>query len=229
MNRYPGITAVVFDMDGTVMDTKVDYVALARVTEDEVISLGVPEEIIAKDKAVQTTDNCMKWIVENKPEALRGIDKRIGDRATKVEMENVDLAKPFPGALDVIRELHSYGYKVGILTRGGREYMETVLRITGTGDLFDATVARDDFGHAEAKPSPKSIDHIAERLGVRPSEIVFVGDSEVDGLTASNSGIPFIAVCTGHVDENRWKGFVRDGDVILQSVADMTGMFPPLS
>ncbi len=229
VNSYSGVKAVVFDMDGTVMDTKVDYVALARVTEDEFVSIGVPPEVIDIDRAVQSTDHCIQWIIENKPEAVKGIDVRIGDRATAVEMENVSLAKPFPGTSELIAELRSSGYRVGILTRGGRKYMETVLSITGSSDLFEATVARDDYPHAEAKPSPKSIEHIAGKLGVKPSEVLFVGDSEVDGLTASNSGIPFIAVCTGHTDENAWKAFLGEGAVILPSIAGMIGMLPPLS
>ena len=228
VNSYSGIKAVVFDMDGTVMDTDVDYAALARVTEDEIVSIGVPRDVIDQDKAVQSTDHCMQWILANKPDAIRGIDKRIGDRATAVEMQNVQSARPFPGAIELINELHAAGYKVGILTRGGRKYMETVMGVTGTADLFDAAVARDDYPHEEAKPSPKSIDHIAERLGVGSSEILFVGDSEVDCLTASNSHIPFIAVCTGHVDEKAWKAFAGDGAVILPSVADMAGMLPHL-
>lgn len=228
MNSYSDVKAVVFDMDGTVMDTDVDYVALARVTEDEVVSIGVPPDVIAKDKAVQTTDNCMRWILENKPEALRGIDKRIGDRATAVEMQNYRSAKPVPGTVELVEELRSKGYRIGILTRGGREYMEAVLGITGTAGLFEATVARDDYNHEEAKPSPKSIEHIAGKLGVDPSSVLFVGDSEVDYLTAVNSKIPFIAVCTGNLDENAWSSFAGDGAVILHSVADMKGMLPPL-
>ena len=228
MNSYSDVRAVVFDMDGTVMDTNVDYVALARVTEDEIVSIGVPADVIARDKAVQTTDNCMRWILENKPDAIRGIDKRIGDRATAVEMQNYRSARPIPGMKDLMGELRSKGYRIGILTRGGRQYMEAVFGVTGTADLFDATVARDDYHHEDAKPSPKSIEHIAGRLGVDPSSVLFVGDSEVDYLTAVNSKIPFIAVCTGNLDSKAWKDFVGDNAAVIDSVADMAGLLPSL-
>ncbi len=118
----PSIKAVGFDMDGTVMDTNVDYVKLARIVEDEYESLGVPEEVIERDRAEDSMVNGLTWLKENKPESLEGIEDRINDRATAVECEHADEAKPFPGTVELINELRSRGYHVGILTRGGRDY-----------------------------------------------------------------------------------------------------------
>jgi phosphoglycolate phosphatase len=74
----------------------------------------------------------------------------------------------------MLRELRSRGYRIGVLTRGCREYAETALRIAGISDLLDAVVARDDHPEVEAKPSPIAMRHMAEAVGVRPDEITYV-------------------------------------------------------
>ncbi len=118
----PRIKAVGFDMDGTVMDTDVDYVKLARIVEDEYESLGVPEEIIERDRTEDSMVNGITWLQEHRPESLDGIQDRINDRATAVECEHADVVKPFAGTVEIVEELRSRGYRVGILTRGGRDY-----------------------------------------------------------------------------------------------------------
>ena len=221
MNAYSDVKAFVFDMDGTLMDTDVDYAALGRVAEDEMVSLGVPEDIIAEDRANLSTDKCMKWVSENLPGSYDGIWDRIGDRATRVEMEHVESAKAFPGALELLGKLRSEGYGIGLLTRGGREYMEAVLRITGSADLFDIAVARDDYPHEEAKPDPRCMQHVADALGVSCKDILFMGDSRVDYDTAVNAGTKFIALCTGSVGRDAWVEYCGPSVTIVPTIADV--------
>ena len=118
----PRIKAVGFDMDGTVMDTVVDYAKLGRVAPEEFRSLNVPEEIIQRDIEINTVENGIAWLEEHNPKSLEGLQNRLNDRATVIECEHSDLAKPFPGTVEIIEEIRSKGYRVGILTRGGREY-----------------------------------------------------------------------------------------------------------
>lgn len=215
------IKAIGFDMDGTIMDTKVDYVKLARVVEDEFIDLGVPTEVIDQDKVASTMNYGIKWLMENKPESLVGMEKRIGDRATVIECENASIAKPFPGAVELIKDLKSMGYKVAILTRGGREYAEKILTASGIIGLFDALVARDDYPQAEAKPSPKSMEHMCEKIGVDPKDTIYVGDGTVDWLTAVNSGSQFIGVESGHTDREAWVKAAGADIVTVPTVAEI--------
>ncbi len=217
----PRIKAVGFDMDGTIMDTKVDYVKLARIVEDEFVFQGVPEEVIEQDRAIDAMSHGLAWLKENKPEVLTGLEKRINDRATAVECEHADIAKPFPGAVDLINELKSRGYKVAILTRGGREYAELIMGKSGILDLFDGLVARDDYPRAEAKPSAKAMEHMCQQIGVKCDEVLFVGDGTADWLTAVNAGSQFIGVTSGHTDEAAWKAAAGEDIFLLPSVADI--------
>lgn len=220
-----GIRAVGFDMDGTFMHTLVDYPKLERVVLDEFESLGVPVRDLPQGGYKFTLDDGRRWLAEHgMGDRIPGLNERIGARATEIEMENAALAEPFPGAVEALGLLKSRGYKVGILTRGGRDYARTVLGSARVYDEFDAVVARDDYPEEQAKPSAVAMEHLAERLGVECSEILYLGDGLVDYLTCANSGARFIGVETGRNTRSDWVGMVGEGVETVRSVADLIPM-----
>jgi len=218
----PKYKAIGFDMDGTFMNTKVDYVKLANVMFDEMVTMGVPESAINRtDGSKFELDSGLNWLIEHGREAdVYTIQGRVSKKATAVEMENADIAKPFNGAPEVLSLLKKKGYKVGILTRGGRAYAEHILRINGLYNEFDAIIARDDFPEEEAKPSPKAMYNLACALGVKPEEILFLGDHKFDWLTAKDSGAGFYGVLCGGYKADDWK---KAGDNIetINGVKDL--------
>lgn len=216
------IKAVGFDMDGTVMDSFVDLARMSRVVEDEFVSLGVPAEVIELDRKVHSMDNGLGWLIANgKADVLPTMGQRIEARATRIEMENADKAKVFPGAVEVIRALISKGYKVGILTRGGREYVTRLLTDAGIMDLFEVIICRDDYPQKESKPARESMEHLAEKLGVKTDEILYVGDGGVDYKTAANSGAQFIGVDSGELTHQGWIDLFGPSVVSVPSIADL--------
>ena len=192
----PFIKAVGFDMDGTFMHTKVDYPKLARVVYDEFESLGVPEDILITDNYKLTMDRGIEWLrTHGGSEHIPGINERIGRRATEIEMENAAIAVPYPGAVEVLDMLIGKGYKVGILTRGGRRYATTVLGEAGV-----------------------------LALGVRSREILYIGDGIVDYMTADASGASFIGVETGPNSAEMWRRKVGKDVRTIPSVASLAEM-----
>ena len=198
--------AVGFDMDGTFMKTKIDFVKLANVVFDELIEMGVPESAILRtDGARGELESGVNWLIENgRDREAHSLYRRVSNRSTIVEMEYADISKPFDGAVDVVKALRDRGYKTGILTRGGHEYAECILKKSNVFDLFDAIVARDDFPDEEAKPSPKAMVNLGNLLGVAPEEILFLGDHKIDWLTARDSGAGFYGVLTGGYRLEDW-------------------------
>ena len=65
-------------------------------------------------------------------------------------------------------------------------------------------MGRDHSSYDNAKPSPKAMVEFAEELGVEPREIVYVGDSVSDYISAHGAGATFVAVTSGKVDETMW-------------------------
>lgn len=202
----PKYKAVGFDMDGTFMRTKIDFVKLANVVFDELIEMGIPERaIIRTEGAAGELESGADWLMRNgrTDDACR-LRERISHRSTAVEMECADISRPFDGAEEAVRMLRDKGYRTGILTRGGHRYADYVLRRSNVLGLFDAVIGRDDFPDDEMKPSPKAMINLGNALGVRPEEILFLGDHRIDWLTAKNSGAGFYGVLTGGFSREDW-------------------------
>jgi len=221
----PRYKAVGFDMDGTFMNTKIDYIKLANVVFDELIAAGIPEYAVVRTEGTAgELESGIDWLMRNgRVDDARSLRKRISGRSTTVEMEYADQSKPFDGAPEAVRALRKKGYKTGILTRGGHAYAEFILKKSNVRDLFDVIVARDDFPDEEAKPSPKAMANFGGLLGVRPDEILFLGDHKVDWLTARDSGAGFYGVLTGGyrlVDWNLADPRIR----VIDSVASLIKM-----
>lgn len=218
----PRYKAVCFDMDGTFMRTDVDYFKLSRVIFEEMISIGVPEGVISQKKGPKSElDSGINWLRDNgKAYLINSLQQHISDRSTEVEMENADISRPYDGAVEAVELLRKKGYKTGILTRGGHHYAEYILKRSNVWDKFDAVVARDDFPEDEAKPSPKAMINIGNKLGVVPKEILYFGDHSYDWFSARDSGAGFYGVLTGGYKEEDWKA-LGENIPMIEGVASL--------
>ena len=199
--------AVCFDMDGTLLDTNVDYERMSNVIFDEMVRIGVPEEVIDRSEGYKfNLDSGVNYLFsQGRADEVYAIGLRVAKMARDVEMEKVDEARPFPKAIQLLEWIHSKGMKTGLLTRGCREYAEAAMKVCGVTDLLDAVVARDDYPESEAKPSPKAMEHIAEILSVKPEEILFFGDHVFDYHCARDAGSGFVGVLTGTYTKEDWE------------------------
>jgi len=151
------------------------------------------------------------------------ISREIDEELTRIELEYVHEAKPFPGSIECVKELKSRGLKVGLLTRGSRLYGDTALKGAGVRELFDAVVGRDYADYDDAKPSPKAMMYFAQELGVEPSEILYLGDNRTDYHSARDAGTPFVGVLSGSMTREGWLG--EDPEMItVQYAGDVIGL-----
>lgn len=214
--------AVAFDMDGTLLDTKVDYVKMSNLLFDEMVRIGVPEKVLDRTEGSKfNIESGIGYLLENGRESeIYEMQSRINCAATDIEMENVDLAKPFPGTISIIKSIKQLGLPIGVLTRGSRKYAIKALTNAGVLDHIDTLVCRDDYPEKDAKPSPVAMENLAELMKVDCSQIIFVGDHRFDYECAVNSGAKFIAVLTGTYDLDDWNK-LGNGFHIMDSIADL--------
>lgn len=217
----PQIKAVGFDMDGTFMNTRVDYLSLKNVIRNILKEEGIPvEKSLSGDNGIATSVPIHDWIRNaGRQDDEERIIQRINDRSTEIEKMYYQDSTPFPLAVETLIALKQKNYKVGILTRGGREYAEAVLGLWDLYDRFHAVVCRDDYDFEDAKPSPMSMRHFAGELGVKPEEILYLGDNLGDWYAARDAGSDFIGVLTGGCNADDWeKAGVTD---VIDSVGDL--------
>ncbi|MGE0373420.1 MAG: HAD-IIIA family hydrolase [Gammaproteobacteria bacterium] len=182
---------LVFDWDGTLMDSEARIVsclsmtlsdlALPALGRDEllnVIGLGLPE-------AVATL----------LPEADTGLIRRFIDRYRYHFLSDHHAAAVlFPGAKETLTALDRRGYLLAVATGKGRRGLDRSLEDTGCIGLFSLSRCADETA---SKPNPRMLLEIMDVLGIAPDETLMIGDTEYDMQMAHNAGASALAVSYG--------------------------------
>ncbi len=182
---------LVFDWDGTVMDSEARIVAcvdgairdlnLPYRTRDEVkniIGLGLRE-------AVQTL------FPGSDEELLTMIVDRYRHHFLHADKTPSTL---FPGAHQTLQTLNSDGYLLAVATGKGRVGLEKVFDETDTRAFFVTSRCADE---TFSKPHPQMLEEVIEFCGVEPQETLMIGDTEYDMQMAENANTAALAVCYG--------------------------------
>ena len=202
---FEGIKAVGFDLDGTFLNTHVDYGRIDRADKDACKRHGIPFDELEFKTIKRLRKPIKDWLEANgRGDEFDIIEKEIDTELTSTELEYIHEAKPFPGNLECVKILKSKGLKVGLLTRGSVRYGTEALTLMGVIQDFDAVIGRDSIDYDDAKPSPKAMIHFAKTMGVKPSEILYLGDNLTDYLSARDAGSIFIGVLSGSMTKEKW-------------------------
>ena len=181
--------AVVFDLDGTLIDSAPDiHAAAARLLAEEgraPLSLPVIRSFIG---------NGVPTLIE-RVIAAAGLDRADHPRLTErfmvfYDAAPADLTRPFPGVPEALNRLADAGFALGLCTNKPESATRGVLSALGL-DRFEVLVCGDSL--QVRKPDPSVLDETFRRLG---ADGVYVGDSEVDAETAERAVRPF-ALFTG--------------------------------
>lgn len=182
-------TGVIFDMDNTILDTHIDFAEMKRVTVAAVKEF-LPE-IIQREKPdfePMVTGQILKWAEEHglENEKILLIWEKIAD----VEAAGMAEIQIEANADYALKGLKKAGASCFILTNNSLRAAEIAMGKSGLANYFKEIHARDEYG--EVKPSPKGILSImAAHANIE--NWVMIGDSWLDGQTARNADIPFIA------------------------------------
>ncbi|MCQ2052464.1 MAG: HAD family hydrolase [archaeon] len=197
--------AISFDMNGTLLNTHIDYDKLVDAGRYVLHKLGMPNDQIIIGNDNEMIGDGVKYL-NNHGCVITSDDvyKLINARALEIEMESINTTECYPGVPEMLKILKYRGYRLGLLTGGQRNYTEMAMKKCGILHYMDAIEAFDDHPAGEQKPNPIAMVHLASKLGVKCSEILHVGDCVWDYYCAINSGADFIGVTTGE-NHTRWE------------------------
>ncbi|WAA11957.1 pyrophosphatase PpaX [Fervidibacillus halotolerans] len=179
------ITTVLFDLDGTLVDTyeliltsfrhTFDHYVPGRFTKEDCISfIGPP--------LTETFASILPEKTEEMVQFYRNFNKQHHDT----------LIKPFAGVYDTVKTLHERGYKLAIVSTKMKDMVIKGLEATDLHPFFPVIIALDDVKYA--KPDPEPIFKALELLRSDVQEAVMVGDSNHDILAAKNAGTRSVGV-----------------------------------
>lgn len=184
----PGFDPVLFDLDGTVVDTVELIVSsfrhatrtvLGRVLPDDYILAGVGRPLRAQ----------MERLSAEHAQELYDVYREYNHR------RHDELIRGYEGIDEVLRELRAAGRKLGIVTSKSYDTTQMAFRALGLAGHFDAVVTATDT--AEHKPSPVPLLLCLERLGAQAARAIYVGDSPFDIQAGAAAGMATAAVAWG--------------------------------
>ena len=211
--------AVIFDLDGTLIDSKIDFRKMKRrnirLLEASGVERGLlTEEMLNYDIERRAFEDLRTKGVSE--EEIQGVFQKVAEIMSEIELEAIEDVKLLDGVVETLEKLRRVGLKIGIITRSCREYANRILEKFELEGLIDAVAARDDV--LKPKPDPEHPRYLMKTLGVKPSETVLVGDHPMDALCAKNVGLRFFLIPKRNTN---FKAFEEYSHEILSNIRDI--------
>jgi len=185
--RYP---TVLFDFDGTLIDSGEIILASFRHATKTVLEQEIPDEVLAAAVGGSNIYDQMRAFDEERAEELVRVYREHNE-----PLHN-DLVA-FEGIERLLERLKAEGRQLGIVTAKRRRTVDLAFSMLPLERYFDAVVTSDQTEHH--KPHPEPVLTALERLGAKPGEAAFVGDSPFDMGAGKAAGVFTIGVSWGKI------------------------------
>ena len=182
----------IFDLDGTLLDTLTD---LANACNHALRTFNMPERTI--DEVRQFVGNGVRRLME----------RAIPDGAANPLFEDVlqafrdyymihqlDTTRPYPGVMQMLTELRNRGCRLAVVSNKFYDATCALCRHFFAGIVDVAIGERENI---RKKPAPDTVNEALRQLDASRETAVYIGDSDVDIMTAANAGIPCVSVLWG--------------------------------
>lgn len=189
--------AVVFDLDGTLVDTAPDILAYLN---EMLAELGRPG--LDSMSVRSMIGDGVKTLLIRGLEASGGmpdnldIEELFHRYLARYTEEPARRSLPYDGVIDTLDTLQSAGIKMGVCTNKPQQATDRLLARLGLDRYFGSVIGSDTL--PMKKPDPGHLLGVLERLHVSPMRAVLIGDSETDLKTARAAGTPCILVSFGY-------------------------------
>lgn len=191
------LSALIWDLDGTLIHFKIDFIRARRAAIKILKDYGVPKkEITIKNSILENVQKARKILKEKDKDMsyIQEMITEVDNAVIKIEYEAAMDATKVNGIEKVLEFAEKNGLKQAIFTFNTHNNAKISLEQAGLSKYFDIIIGRDNVQNA--KPHPDHLSTICEQLGVNPSEILVLGDTSRDIEAAKNVGAKSIAINT---------------------------------
>ncbi len=219
MQSLPPIKAVLFDLDGTLIDSVPIYLNIVATVLQ---TLGMPP--VSRSQVVTgLKDSLFDWQAvfpedqKQNQTLAAAAQKEVLKVAPKLFHNGLKLV---PDADRVLQQLSDANFKIGLVTATPHKYLANKLRILKKSrwqQWFDAVIDADDV--VAQKPAPDALIACSRQLRIAPANCVYVGDTYTDIQAGNAAGMPTMAVLTGFDNHATLKA--EKPTAIIHSVRDL--------
>ena len=206
--------AILFDMDGTILDTLTDLtistnyalreMGLPHAFQKDLVKLCYGSGITADmEKAFAMAKGCegedLEFVGNQIPLSAYGFDAADVAKLEEIFVPHYsahchDHSAPYEGIVSLLEHLRARGIYTAVASNKNENDVKSLADALFPG-LFDVTIGNSPA--IRRKPAPDMIESILKTLGIKKENAIYIGDSEVDIETAKNAGLPSISVTWG--------------------------------
>ena len=208
------IAAVVFDLDGVLLDSEQVWDEAREQLAKERGGRWHPQA--QRDMMGMSSTEWSRYMHETMglPEPPEQINREVVERLSAIYRKHLPV---LPGAEEAVERLAAR-WPLGLASSSNRELIDLALELLGVDHLFAATVSSEEV--ARGKPEPNVYLEAARRLGVDPAEAAAVEDSHNGILSAKSAGMRVVAIPNSHFPPD--EAALAEADVVLDSLAGLT-------
>jgi pyrophosphatase PpaX len=207
-------STVLFDLDGTLIDSGAMILASYRHATRTVLEREIPDEVLAGFIGGGSIRDHM-----------RALDEGLADELVRVYREHNeplhDELRAFPGVEDLLETLSAQGRKLGVVTAKRRRTVDLAFAVLPIEQYFDVVVTTEST--SLHKPHPDPVLHGLAELGSTKEEAAFVGDSPWDIEAGKAAGVFTVAVSWGKIHSEE-RLLEAGADVLVHTPEELLGV-----
>jgi len=210
---FSRIDTVLFDFDGTLMDTNGLIAASWKHTVRTLSGREISDEEIRSSLGEMLVDSMRRLMPEVDAEAAVDFYR---EYQRDIYLDSI---KPFDGAEEVLRALKAAGYKVALVTSRLKNSTERGLAHFGFTGYFDAVLTASDT--EKCKPDPEPLFIILDMIGSRPDQAMYVGDTVHDIEAGRAAGVFTALVGWSYALPSESRAGGPAPDVVIEKMQDI--------
>jgi len=225
MEFLRGVRALLFDLDGTLVDTAPDISAAVDAT---LLTLERPplEAATVRSYIGRGVDTLLHRVLTGNRDGNAAID--LHDRAREVFFReygshNGRTAQVYPGVREGLEHARRLGLSMACVTNKLQNFSDDLLAQVGLDGYFEFVIGGDAL--PQRKPDPEPLLHAAARLGVDPRACLMIGDSSNDAMAARAAGMPVVLVPYGYTEDQPIETI--ECDAVVASIALVVAALDP--
>ena len=213
-----GFAHVIFDLDGTLVDTAP---LCADILTEMLRKRGSARSVSSTDARNFLTQGGQQIVAALLGDECGDLEAEVADFRSRYASRATPVDCLFPGVAEGLRELAGHGIGMAICSNKPQHLCEKILRDLGLDGIVP--VVAGSLPDRPLKPSAEFADRTLAGLGADPAHCLYVGDSEVDRLTAAAAGVPFLFVTYGYAEPDFVRGETASVDRFEDAVRYILG------